>query len=443
MQQKRIIQVTWLTQAALVTAFYHPVLTGQTTNIIIMLLVFALMFLCRHFAKQEKLSLAANTISITLTFMILIFCALNQGVRDEALLIFPAIITFAVLTGTERLIFALYTIITSSIMLMALTNETGIYVHLVSGSGLTSAILVVIILTVVTYSIRILGVDITRANRQLRKQQKSLEEQLKERTDELQQSLILLKRTQEELLASEEIVSLGKVAANVAHEINTPIAVAITATSAVKENTEKFKNKVSSTSTTRTAMNNFLSSTQHSAEMIADNLDRAANIITEFKQASNIQNNEQKESFNLYLLLLQTLKQLNTNNSHMVTLEISGDENIYINQAPEAIKRIITNLYHNSISHGFYKQESGTINIYLYQKDDKVIIDYRDNGLGIPDKDKARIFEPFFTTKREQGGTGLGMHILYNLITRTLNGKVTVSDNHPRGVCFTLVVPIS
>lgn len=437
LRKKRIIQVTWMIQIALILASYHPILTQHWFNLSLLVFFFVIFMFCRYQAKLGRLNLSANLISLSLTSLILVFCWFNQGIRDEVLLVFPALITFAALTGTDRFLWGIYALIACSIMLMGLINEVGLYQHIVSGTGLESAIMIIIILSVVTYSIKILASDLTSANEKLKSQKEKLEEEFEIRAQVLKQSLQELTDAKNELVEAEKMASLGRLVAGVAHEVNTPLGIAITASSLINDGTEQFKKHLDSNEVTKSRLTQYVEGNERSINMIQGNLKRAANLITDFKQASVLQTDERSKIFNFYEMLQTVIEQ---NQALHVDLDvkttISGDKNIYIDQDPDVITRIFTNLYENSCKHGFAEKRKGKVSIDIHQKEEVVTVRYIDDGAGVPEENVPHIFEPFFTTKRGHGGTGLGMHIVFNLVTQSLKGQIKYNESYSTGACF-------
>jgi signal transduction histidine kinase len=434
-RKKRIIQVTWLAQSATLLASIFPIMAKDWFNLTVLFIFLISLYVSRLFVRKGQLDLGSNLVTLSVTAIILLLCIINQGIRDEVLLIFPALISFAVLTGTDKFLWSIYALIACSVMLMGLVNELGIYQHILTGAGLDSAIVIIIILSVVTYSIKLLGSDLTSANKKLLEYQEELEQKVANRTQELQQSLNRLTEAKTDLVEAEKMASLGRLVAGVAHEINTPLGIAITASSLIHESTTDLKLKLESNTVTKSGLTTYVNDLEQSNDMVQGNLKRAANLISDFKQAAVLQSDERVKTFNLYEILQTIIAHNKTLHKH-VTTDISGDKAIYIKQDPDAITRIFTNLYSNSCVHGFSGMNEGHINIEIAQVGEIVSVTYSDNGKGIKEDNIEHIFEPFFTTKRGKGGTGLGMHIVYNLVTQSLQGQIQYNAEYCEGACF-------
>ena len=441
-RKKRIIQVTWLAQSATILASFFPLMSKDWFNLSILFIFLMSLYFSRLLVKKGRLDLGSNLVTFSVTLIILSLCLVNQGIRDEALLIFPALISFAVLTGTDKFLWSIYALIACSIMLMGLVNELAIYQHVVGGTGLESAILIIIILSVVTYSLKILGSDLTSANKKLLEYQDELEQKVADRTQELQNSINSLTEAKTELVEAEKMASLGRLVAGVAHEINTPLGIAITASSLIHESSSDLKSKLETNTLTKSGLSTYVNDIEQSIDMVQGNLKRAANLIADFKQAAVLQSDERVKTFNLYEIL-HTIVAHNKTLHKQVTADISGDKAIYIKQDPDAITRIFTNLYSNSCIHGFAEMDEGHINIEISQVGELVSIIYSDNGKGIKEDNIEHIFEPFFTTKRGKGGTGLGMHIVYNLVTQSLKGQIQYNAEYCTGACFEITFKLA
>lgn len=264
------------------------------------------------------------------------------------------------------------------------------------------------------------------AERSLATLNEELEQRVNRRTQQLENSnielrdtLAKLQSTQQQLVEAEKLAALGSLVAGVAHEINTPIGIGYTAASFLSDQAQRLKNSSDLPPTP------LLETALESSQLICQNLERAAQLISAFKQVSVDQSSEQRRRFDLVkyideilLSLKPRLKQCNP------TINITGDELIDLDSFPGSYYQIFTNLLLNSLIHGFDNKTGGIIEISLHQKQDKLTIDYRDNGVGLPTGWQHKVFEPFMTTKRNQGCSGLGMHITFNLVSQLLHGHI-------------------
>ncbi|MBR8835002.1 MAG: AAA family ATPase [Stigonema ocellatum SAG 48.90 = DSM 106950] len=272
----------------------------------------------------------------------------------------------------------------------------------------------------------------------------TLEQKVTARTQELSQALEHLKATQKKLVESEKMAALGSLVAGVAHEINTPIGTSITAASTLAHETKTFVNEVAQGNLKRSILQGYVEVANHSTALIVKNLHRAGELIQSFKQVAVDQTNLEQRTFavkpyieEILLSLAPKLKQT----PHTLTVE--GDETISLNSYPGALAQIITNITVNSLLHAYQPHEVGQLHFKVQQQGEQVIIQYSDDGCGISQENLSKIFEPFFTTARNLGGTGLGLHIVYNLVTQKLGGTIDVKSQTGVGTIFIMRFPLS
>lgn len=272
----------------------------------------------------------------------------------------------------------------------------------------------------------------------------SLEQKVIERTQELSEALENLQATQKQLIESEKMAALGNLVAGVAHEINTPVGNSITAASTLAEETQSFATAVNTGQLKRSNLNSYLDLATEASEIILNNLQRAGELIQSFKQVAVDGTSLEKRTFNLksYLSeILLTLEPQLKKTPHQVT--VTGDETITINSYPGAFAQIITNFITNSLTHAYPTNQAGLLQIDVQQQSEQIIIEYQDDGCGIAEQHLNNIFEPFFTTNRENGGSGLGMHIVYNLVVQKLKETIQVKSQLNLGTIFIMTFPIN
>lgn len=279
----------------------------------------------------------------------------------------------------------------------------------------------------------------------LKSENERLEEIVKIRTEELN-------TTMKELMEREKMASLGGLVSGVAHEINTPLGVAVTASTFLSDENAKIMKCINEGTLTRQQLAEYLENTEESAKIIFSNLERASNLISSFKKISVNESDEVEMRFNFYDYLqsiLLMLKHEYKNTGHSFHIDCPKD--LYLVSYPGAYSQIFTNLIMNSLLHGFKEREAGQISILVEvlkerkEGTDILRIEYRDNGVGIPEDNLKYIFDPFFTTARGNGknsGSGLGLSIVYNLITVTLKGSIECVSMPSKGVLFTIEIPI-
>jgi signal transduction histidine kinase/purine-cytosine permease-like protein len=286
--------------------------------------------------------------------------------------------------------------------------------------------------------------ELDKQNLQLQQevQERQLAEaQLQEKAQELEQTLYNLQQAEAQLIQTEKMAALGGLVAGIAHEINTPIGIGVTAASLLMEKTLAFIEQFQNNTMKRSDLEKFLDMAQQSSRMTLSNLERAAALIQSFKQIAVDQSSESIRRFNFKSYLEEILLQLSpTLQTTPHQIEICGDDGLWINSYPGALSQIVTNLIMNSLIHAYNPGEQGHIQLTFYQIEDQVTFEYGDDGKGIAPENVGKIFEPFFTTKRGQGGSGLGLHIVYNLVTRQLGGSIRCESQMGQGSKFIIQI---
>jgi len=268
--------------------------------------------------------------------------------------------------------------------------------------------------------------------------------ELEESNDELETSIANLKLTQKQLIESEKMASLGSLVAGVAHEINTPIGAGLSGISHFLEKTKEIKKNYESENMSAEEFEGYLSTSNRLAEMININLERTAHLVKSFKQIAVDQTNEEKRGFNFKEYLNKIIFSLtNITKIKKIKINITCKDDLIISSYPGLYSQIITNLIINSIKHGFKEKMEGTITIDVLENNNNLEIIYKDDGIGISKENLEKIFEPFFTTNRENGGTGLGMNIVYNIVTNNLKGAISCDSIKSDGVIFKILVPLN
>ena len=280
-------------------------------------------------------------------------------------------------------------------------------------------------------------------NKDLEKRVVERNEQLETTNQELNTTLETLRRTQAQLVQSEKMVALGNLVAGVAHEINTPMGVSVTAASYLAQKTKEFRDLYQSDQMKRSDLEKYLNVNDETCQVILVNLDRSANLVKSFKQVAVDQSSEIKRSFKVKEYIDEVLLSLKPNlKKTKLQIDINCDDDLDIDSYPGALSQIITNLVMNSITHAYAENAEGKITFAITQKDQKLTFSYADDGSGITIANKAKIFDPFFTTKRAKGGTGLGLHIVYNIVTQALGGTIECESEPGQGATFIIVFPI-
>ncbi|MDC7221066.1 MAG: two-component regulator propeller domain-containing protein [Spirochaetales bacterium] len=266
---------------------------------------------------------------------------------------------------------------------------------------------------------------------------RKLEEKVESRTRELA-------RTNKELMNKERLASLGNLVAGVAHEINTPLGVAVTASTFLTETNDNLFKALQSGSLGKNELIDYMKTIDESSEIVSQNLIRASELVQSFKQVAVNQSSERATRFNLtkYLnTMLMTLKHEFNNTNIQVSLGFT--DALWINSFPSAFSQIFTNLIMNSLNHAFEEGEKGMILINKEDSEKSLELTYRDSGKGIAKENIGRIFDPFFTTNLHNGGSGLGLSVIYNIVNDKLSGSITCESEPGQGVLFRISLPLA
>ncbi|MFC5471357.1 sensor histidine kinase [Cohnella suwonensis] len=254
---------------------------------------------------------------------------------------------------------------------------------------------------------------------------------------------IELQQAQKQLVESEKMVALGSLVAGVSHEINTPIGIGVTAASYLDERSKAFQSLYQDNKMKRSDLDEYLKSVRETTGMIQTNLFRASELIRSFKQVAVDRSVETKRTFQIKEYIREVLISLQPNlKKTKLRVVLLGKDGVSIYSDPGAISQIVTNLIMNSIIHAYDADAEGTITINTSSYKDEMTLHYSDDGRGMASEIVEQIFNPFFTTNRAGGGTGLGMHIVYNLVTQSLGGTIRCESNPGIGTEFIIQIPM-
>jgi signal transduction histidine kinase len=269
-----------------------------------------------------------------------------------------------------------------------------------------------------------------------------LEEKVADRTRELSDALANVSAMQTQMVESEKLAALGGLVAGMAHEINTPVGIAVTAASHLVERTAELRSAWQAGSMKRSTLDRYIENVKDSGRLILTNLERSNELVQSFKQVAVDQSSEARRTFRVRSYLediLRSLRPTLKRTPHLV--EIDCDPGLALTSYPGALAQVVTNLVLNSVVHAYAEGVSGRISLAAAAHDGGVRLVYKDDGRGIPEEVRQHIFEPFFTTRRAAGGSGLGLHIVYNLVTQRLGGAIAVDSAAGKGTRFTVDIP--
>ena len=276
-----------------------------------------------------------------------------------------------------------------------------------------------------------------------------IERTVEQRTRELREALETLQRAQSELVRSEKMAALGGMVAAMAHEINTPLGNGLTVATTLGDKIEEFRAILEGKELRRSVLRDYSESFGTANRLLVGNLMRAADLIGGFKRVAVDQTGEQRRRFDLDETCCEIVAMLRPAYKHArVAIILDLPAGVLLDSYPGALGQVLTNLVANAVLHGFGAEGSGTIRIAATVDAgaeagaDAVALAVADDGAGIPPAVLPRIFDPFFTTKFGSGGSGLGLHIVYAIVTRVLGGGIAVDSTVGTGTRFTLTLPL-
>ncbi|ATC95631.1 sensor histidine kinase [Pseudoalteromonas tunicata] len=294
--------------------------------------------------------------------------------------------------------------------------------------------------------------DLQQQKYELEKQKLTLTEEIERRKhtetelitkqNDLQRYLDELNQAQERLVSSEKMAALGGLVAGITHDINTPVGIGVTATSFLEERLHQIESAYQNKTLSPKALEEFINDAKQSTSLLTTNLQRASELVASFKQIAVDQASEAVRTINLKSYLGEIIRSLHPKlkkTLHKINLECPDD--LTLNIPAGAVSQIFTNLIMNSLIHGFEGLTEGVIAIKITEQNGMVDIIFQDNGKGVAQEQLDKLFDPFFTTKREQGGSGLGTHISFNLVKQTLGGDITATSSLGEGLRYHITFP--
>jgi signal transduction histidine kinase len=250
--------------------------------------------------------------------------------------------------------------------------------------------------------------------------------------------------TQRYLIETERLAALGDLVAGVAHEISSPIGTSLTVASTLAHRSADFADRIASAQVRRALLVEFADGCRVAAEQLVANLQRAGGLIQSFKQVAVDRSTDDQRSFDLKLATDQVIASLRSRllqSQSSLAIEMPSD--ITLNSYPGAYGQVLTNLIFNAVTHGFTNGPGGHMLINARRVGmDQVEITFSDDGSGIPEEVQRHVFDPFFTTGRAQGSTGLGLYIVYNLVTQQLGGRIKLVSAPGKGTTICMTLPL-
>ncbi|HVX78751.1 MAG TPA: PAS domain S-box protein [Bradyrhizobium sp.] len=267
--------------------------------------------------------------------------------------------------------------------------------------------------------------------------------EMRKAKDAAEAALRNLRETQNSLIEAEKLAALGRLVAGVAHEVNNPVGISLTVASSLERKTAIFASEVERGDLRRSRLNDFLQTSRDASAQLVANLNRAAELIQSFKQVAADRNYSDQRTFDLGDLTEQVVMSLRPGlRKHHLTLNVNCQPNLAMNSYPGPYGQVLTNLFLNSVAHAFPDGKPGMVHIDVREYgEDNVEVVFADNGCGMSLDVRRRAFDPFFTTRRDQGGTGLGLHIVYSIVTTRLGGRLDLDSEPGKGTRIRMILP--
>jgi signal transduction histidine kinase len=269
--------------------------------------------------------------------------------------------------------------------------------------------------------------------------------ELKASKENAEHALRELQETQKSLIEAEKLAALGGLVAGVAHEVNNPVGISLTVASSLANRCSAFSEELEHGQIRRSSLEAFVAGNREAAKQLVANLNRAADLIQSFKQVAVDRSHADRRAFDLCEATEQIVASLwPTLKRSAISLTVDIPEAIMMDSYPGPYGQVLTNLVLNTAVHAFPDRQAGAVNLSIRRDGtNHVLIELEDNGVGMDEETRRRAFEPFFTTRRNHGGTGLGLHIVYNLVTRQLGGRLQLESEAGKGTTFQIRLPLS
>ncbi len=269
------------------------------------------------------------------------------------------------------------------------------------------------------------------------------ESEVRKAKDAAEAALQNLRETQNSLIEAEKLAALGRLVAGVAHEINNPLGTSLTLASSLELKSRLFAAQAAGETLRRSSLNEFVELVHDGSAQLLDSLHRAAGLIQSFKQVASDRNNSDIRSFDLAGLTEQVAAGLRPAlPKHGVTLNVECQPGLSVNSYPGSYGQVLTNLFLNSIAHAFGDGRQGIIGIQTREAGPSdVQIIFSDDGCGMSADVRRQAFDPFFTTRRHLGCTGLGLHIVYSVVTDRLGGRLNLKSEPGKGTTIHITLP--
>jgi signal transduction histidine kinase len=269
------------------------------------------------------------------------------------------------------------------------------------------------------------------------------EADLRASKERAEQALAELRDTQKNLIQAEKLAALGGLVAGIAHEVNNPVGISLTVASSFARRCEAFAAELRTPPLRRSSLDDFVATSRAAADQLVANLQRAGELIQSFKQVAVDRSHTERREFDLAEATDQIIASLRPVLRKLpLSLVVDIPPGISMNSYPGSYGQVLTNLFLNTVVHAYPDGRAGTLSVSARAVgSDDVEITVADDGVGMAEEVRRRAFDPFFTTRRDHGGTGLGLHIIFNIVTQSLGGRLVLDSAPGRGTTFRIRIP--
>ncbi|ACA15487.1 integral membrane sensor signal transduction histidine kinase [Methylobacterium sp. 4-46] len=270
------------------------------------------------------------------------------------------------------------------------------------------------------------------------------EAELRRAKEQAEAALAELRETQASLIEAEKLAALGGLVAGVAHEVNNPVGISLTVASTLSQRCEAFAADLAGGPLRRSQLTGFIEAVQEASKQLVANLMRAGDLVQSFKQVAVDRSQDNRRRFDLGETCAQIIASLRPElRTARIALALDLPPGLVMESFPGPLGQVLTNLFLNAVRHGFPDGRAGTIRLAAEPLgSDRVVLTFSDDGVGMSEEVARRAFEPFFTTRRDSGGTGLGLHLAFNIVTHQLGGRITLHAAPGAGSRFVLTLPL-
>jgi signal transduction histidine kinase len=269
------------------------------------------------------------------------------------------------------------------------------------------------------------------------------EAELRAAKEHAERALAELRNTQKNLIQAEKLAALGGLVAGIAHEINNPVGISLTVASSFAHRCERFSEELKTPAVRRSSLDEFVEKSHAAAGQLVANLQRAGELIQSFKQVAVDRSHAERREFDLAEATDQIVASVRPVLKKLpLTLVVDVPKGIAMNSYPGSYGQVLTNLFLNTVVHAYPDGRAGTLTVRARPAGDgDVDIDVADDGIGMTEDVRMRAFDPFFTTRRDHGGTGLGLHVIFNIVTQSLGGRLILDSAPGHGTTFRIRIP--